>query len=114
MITTGQLRVRVNEELTLDAGTSEQVSGPAGPERLIRPPDTSLFHQVLAYLRAKPDPPRRPSGSMVGREGVAATALVLPHPSDAERRTVGEFLMLCSSQPLAGELTRWTSGRASP
>jgi len=32
---------------------------------------------VLAYLRAKPDPPQRPSGSMVGREGVAAAALAL-------------------------------------
>lgn len=77
MIATDQLLVRVNEDLVLDAGTSEQVSGPAGPERLIRPPETTLFHQVLAYLRAKPDPPGSPSGSMVGREGVAATALVL-------------------------------------
>ena len=31
----------------------------------------------IAYLRANPDRPRRPSGSMVGREGVAAAALVL-------------------------------------
>ena len=77
MIATGRLLVRVNEDLVLDAGTCEQVSRPAGPERLIRPPDTTLFHQVLAYLRAKPDPPRRPSGSMVGREGVATAALVL-------------------------------------
>ena len=77
MIATDQLLVRVNEDLVLDAGTCEEVSGPAGLEWLIRPPDTTLFHQVLAYLRAKPDPPRRPSGSMVGREGVAAAALVL-------------------------------------
>ena len=71
------LRVRVNDELVLDAGTCEEVSGPHGPERLIRAPQTTLFHQVLAYLRAKPDPPQRPSGSMVGREGVAAAALAL-------------------------------------
>lgn len=71
------LRVRVTDELMLDAGTCETVSGPSGPERIIRPPATTLFHQVLAYLRDKPDPPKPPSGSMVGREGVAATALVL-------------------------------------
>jgi hypothetical protein len=71
------LRVRVNDELVLDAGTCEAVAGPHGPERLIRPPTPTLFHQVLAYLRAKPDPPERPSGSMVGREGVAAAALTL-------------------------------------
>ena len=72
-----QLQVRVNDELMLDAGTCEEVSGPHGGERLIHPPETTLFHQVLAYLRAKPDPPKRPAGSMVGREGVAAAALVL-------------------------------------
>jgi len=72
-----QLRVRVDDELVLDAGTCEEVSGPHGPERLIRPPATTLFHQVLAYLKAKPDPPKRPSGSMVGREGVAAAALTV-------------------------------------
>jgi hypothetical protein len=32
---------------------------------------------VLGYLRDKPDSPKRPSGSMVGREGVAAAALTL-------------------------------------
>ncbi len=77
MTARGPLRVRVNDELVLDAGICEDVSGPHGPERLIRPPETTLFHQVLAYLQAKPDPPRRPSGSMVGREGVAAAALAL-------------------------------------
>jgi len=72
-----QLRVRVDDKLVLDAGTCEEVSGPHGPERLIRPPATTLFHQVLAYLKAKPDPPKRPSGSMIGREGVAAAALTV-------------------------------------
>ena len=77
MATSKRLRVHVNDELLLDAGTCEEVSGPHGPEKLIRPPETALFHQVLTYLRAKPDPPTQPSGSMVGREGVAAAALVL-------------------------------------
>jgi hypothetical protein len=77
MTPTDHLRVRVNDELVLDAGTCEEVSAHHGPERLIRPPQITLFHQVLTYLRAKPDPPTRPSGSMAGREGVAAAALVL-------------------------------------
>lgn len=71
------LLVRVNDELVLDAGTCEELAMLHGPERLIRPPVTTLFHQVLADLRAKPDPPNSPSGSTVGREGVAAAALVL-------------------------------------
>jgi hypothetical protein len=71
------LQVRVNDELVLDAGTYEDLSTSQGLERLIRPPVTTLFHQLLGYLRAMPDPPKRPSGSMVGREGVAAAAVVL-------------------------------------
>jgi hypothetical protein len=74
MGTSERLRVRVNDELVLDAGTCEEVSRPHGPEKLIRPPEPSLFHQVFTYLRAKPDPSTPPSGSMVGREGVAAAA----------------------------------------
>jgi len=72
-----RLQVRVNDELVLDAGACEEMSGPEGPERIIRPPATTLFHQVLAYLQAKPDPSMRSSDSMVGLEGVAAAALVL-------------------------------------
>jgi hypothetical protein len=71
-----RLRVRVNDELVLDAGSCEEVVGPDGPERLIRPPEPTLFHQVLGYLRAKPDPPALPSNSL-GREGVATAAVVL-------------------------------------
>jgi hypothetical protein len=72
-----RLCVRVNDELMLDAGTCEARSEPSGSAWIIRPPATTLFHQVLAYLSEKPDPAKRPSGSMVGREGVAAAALVL-------------------------------------
>jgi hypothetical protein len=71
------LQVRVNDEFVLDAGVCEENSALHGTDRLILPPATTLFHQVLAYLRGKPDPPRPPSGSMVGREGVAAAALTL-------------------------------------
>ncbi len=65
------------DELVLDAGTTEKTPGFDGPELLIRPPDTTLFDQLLAYLRSKPSPKARPSGSMAGREGVAASALTL-------------------------------------
>jgi hypothetical protein len=71
------LRVRIDDELVLDAGTWEEVPGPQGPECHVRPPATTLFHQVLAFLKVKPDPPKLPSGSSVGREGVAAAALTL-------------------------------------
>ncbi len=73
-----RLQVRVNDELVLDAGEYEQVSGHGDiPELLVRPPAVTLFRQLLTYLQAKPDPPKRPSGSMVGREGLAAAALTL-------------------------------------
>jgi hypothetical protein len=71
------LTIRVNDELMLDAGTCETIAGPLGPEWLIHPPATTLFRQVLTHLERKPDPPRPLSGSMIGREGVAATALTL-------------------------------------
>ena len=72
-----KLFVRVNDELVLDAGTCELISSPSGPEWLIRPPSTTLFHQVLNYLKTKPDPPKRPTGSTAAREGIVATMLVL-------------------------------------
>jgi len=72
-----RLQVRVNGEFMLDAGTYEATSEPSGPAWIIKPPATTLFQQVLAYLREKPDTPTHPSGSMAGREGVAAAALVL-------------------------------------
>jgi hypothetical protein len=69
--------MRVSQELVLDAGTYEDIQGEAGPERVIHPPETTLFHQLLAYLREKPDPPKCRPGALAGREGVAAAALVL-------------------------------------
>jgi hypothetical protein len=72
-----RLCVRVNGELVLDAGTIEIVSTPHDPEYLIHPPNVTMFRQILHYLRAKADPPKRPSGSMAGREGVAAAAVAL-------------------------------------
>jgi len=72
-----QLTVRVVDHLVLDAGTCERVDGARGAEVLIRPPATTLFTQVLAYLRDQPDPPaEHPRRSDVD-EGVAAAAAVL-------------------------------------
>jgi hypothetical protein len=77
MTVSDRIRVRVSEELVLDAGTCEEISGPDGPERLIRPPEATLFHQVLAYLQEKPNAPQRTRGASARWEGAAATAVFL-------------------------------------
>jgi len=56
MIARSQLQVHVNAELILNAGTCEEIAGSHGQELFIRPPETTLFHQVLACLRAKSTP----------------------------------------------------------
>jgi hypothetical protein len=68
------LRVRVNDELVLDAGTTEELSG---SDLVIHPPKETLFGQVIDYLRTKSDPPSPPKGSTVENEGAAAAAVVL-------------------------------------
>jgi hypothetical protein len=68
------LRVRVNDELVLDAGTTEELSG---SELVVHPPKKTLFRQVLGYLRAKLDPPSPPTGSTAENAGVAAAAVAL-------------------------------------
>lgn len=72
-----RLLVHANDELVLDAGRLERSDQGKGSEILIRPPEVTLFHQVLAYLRTKRDPPGRLPGSVAGREGVAAAAVTL-------------------------------------
>jgi len=69
------LTVRVNSELTLDVGIYEQT--PNASELLIHPPQKTLFNELLDYLRAKQKPLAPLSGSFIGREGVAATAMTL-------------------------------------
>jgi hypothetical protein len=71
------VRVRVNDELVLDAGCCVEGRRGKGAVHIIEPPPTTLFHQVVAYLDDKPDPVKPPSGSMVSREGVAAAAVTL-------------------------------------
>jgi len=71
------IRVRVNDEFVLDAGTCEAVMGPHGHEQRVHPPDSTLFRQVLTYLRAKPTPPQQRRGPATGIEGLAAAAVAL-------------------------------------
>ncbi len=72
-----RLLVPVSADLVLDAGTIEYVQGPEGQHGVIRPAETTLFHQVRAYLQSKPDPVARLPGTIAGREGVAAAAATL-------------------------------------
>jgi len=48
------------------------VSSSEGPQYRIEPPAITLFHQMLDYLCAKPDPTQRGAGTQIGREAVAA------------------------------------------
>jgi hypothetical protein len=66
------LRVRVNDDLVLDAG----MIADAGAKLVVHPPSVTLFHQVLAYLRERPDP-APPKGSQDEREGLATVAVTL-------------------------------------
>ncbi|MFZ0184393.1 MAG: hypothetical protein WAL88_06110 [Nitrosotalea sp.] len=70
---TVNLLVRANDELTLDAGSTE----PAGNELVIQPPKRTLFRQVLDYLRRKPDPPDPRAGTCIDHEGAAAATVAL-------------------------------------
>jgi hypothetical protein len=66
--------VRVNHDLTLDAGVVEEVGA---TDLVIRPPKVTLFHQLLGYLRAKSDAPRSATDLSVEDEGIAALAVTL-------------------------------------
>jgi hypothetical protein len=68
------LRVRVNDELSLDAGATEEAGD---SELVIHPPRITLFHQVLDYLHSKHDPPAPSAGLATANEGAAAASIVL-------------------------------------
>jgi hypothetical protein len=72
-----RLWLRVNDELVVDAGTWVEASDRHGSEKIIQPPAISMHRQVMNYLETKADPPLRPAGSRIGREGIAAAALTL-------------------------------------
>ncbi len=71
------LKVRVNEELTLDVGWCEEVRWDDGTiRRQIHPPQTTMFEQLLDYLKSLPPSADYP-GIRLGQEAVAAAALCL-------------------------------------
>lgn len=72
-----QLRVHVSDDLVLDAGECRIVEGTDGLERIVQPPRTTLFRQLINYLKAKPHPRERPPGTFISREGVTAAAVTL-------------------------------------
>jgi hypothetical protein len=100
------LKVRVNEDLVLDAGTCEQLPGPDGSELLVRPPRKALFRQVLAYLRAKSDPVENLPGSTSNREGVAACAVTIRWGSYLS-------ILLDRAKPVWSEVKSPTTSRIS-
>ena len=71
------LKVRVNEDLTLNAGWWEEVPADDGAIwRRVHPPETTLFEQVLDYLSSLPQEPGY-LGLNIGQEAIAATAVCL-------------------------------------
>jgi hypothetical protein len=70
-----ELRVRVNEELTLHCGVAERDSRGATGWTLV-PPQISQFDQLIAYLERKPDAARG-KRTVSDVETLAATALCL-------------------------------------
>ena len=50
------LSVPVNDELVLDAGTCELVTDGPTARKLVRPPATSMFEQLISYLESKSEP----------------------------------------------------------
>lgn len=73
---TRTLRVRVNDELALDAGWwQEQQASDGSWQRIVHPPEKTMFAQVLDYLSSVPVEQGR--GIHIGEEAVAATAVCL-------------------------------------
>lgn len=70
------LSVRVNDELTLDAGCWEERAENGVVQRYIHPPKRTMFEQVIDYLESLPSVPGYP-GMQIGREAIAATAVCL-------------------------------------
>jgi len=72
----GVLRVRVADDLVLDAGTFRLAADhDQHPVAVIEPPETPMYRQVAAYLESKPTPPD--SNPKRADEARAATAVCL-------------------------------------
>jgi len=72
-----RLLVPVNHEFTLDAGEICFVNEDGERQRVITPPATSMFEQLIAYLDTKPVPLDAPFLPSMQQEGIAAAALCL-------------------------------------
>ncbi len=70
-----RLRVRVNGDLTLDAGHWQEAQTENGPVRLVHPPEKPMFDQLLAYLESLPDPGYHPL--RLAEEATVAVAVCL-------------------------------------
>ncbi len=72
------LTVRVRDDLVLDAGWWEEVTGPDGRvRRVVHPPAVSMFDQVVDYLQRTAVPVPRGRETLIGKEARAAVALCL-------------------------------------
>jgi len=72
-----KLLVRVNDELTMDAGRWFEVRDEGGRIwREVEPPERTLFEQLMDYLEELPPEPRY-TGLRLADEAAAATALCL-------------------------------------
>lgn len=69
------LALRVNDDLTLDAGWVEEVSDPQGFTRIITPPQKSMFFQLRDYLRQRSTTRSKLISIGLPEEALAATAL---------------------------------------
>ena len=71
------LLVRVNDELTLDAGWWEEGQDKDGDvQRYVHPPQKTMFEQIIEYLESLL-PVQGYPGLRLGEEAIAATAVCL-------------------------------------
>lgn len=73
------LKVRVNDELVLDAGWWEEVTDASSGEttRRVHPPPVTMFEQVLAYLDCREPAHTGYKPWRIGEEAIAAVAVCL-------------------------------------
>jgi hypothetical protein len=69
-----QLTVRVTDDLVLDAGSWETIEGD-NPQRVVYPPTTTIFDQLIDYLEQRPISGY--PGIRIGHEAIAATAVCI-------------------------------------
>ncbi|MBU0492283.1 MAG: hypothetical protein KKB13_10590 [Chloroflexi bacterium] len=71
-----ELRIRVNDDLVLDAGRVAEHAEGGQIWRIVHPPRQTMFEQILAYLERQPAVTDWP-GIHLGEEAIAAVAVTL-------------------------------------